>query len=164
VRRAAGESDSVERKESAVFKTIVWATDGSELADRALPIVTGIARAHRSKIVAIHADEILVGRLGGGPMLADEPEIVEKIERQVEDLRRAGFVAELKVIRGIDGVATMIAHAADESGASLIVVGTHSHGAFASAVLGSVARGLLHEAACPVLAVPPVRVREPALV
>ena len=47
--------------------------------------------------------------------------------------------------------------------ASLIVTGTHGHGGFASAVLGSVARGLLHESRCPVLAVPPSRVREPAL-
>ena len=146
-----------------MFKTIVWATDGSELADRALPIVTGIARAHRSKIVAIHANEVLVGRFGGNPLLADDPDLVEKIERQVEELRRAGFVAELRVVRGIDGIAPMIAHAADEAGASLIVVGTHGHGSLASAVLGSVARGLLHEATCPVLAVPPVRVREPAL-
>jgi nucleotide-binding universal stress UspA family protein len=147
-----------------MFRTIVWATDGSELADRALPIVTGIARAHRSKIVAVHADEVLLGRFGGHPLLADEPELVQKIERQVEDLRRAGFVAELRVVRGIEGMASMIAHTADEVGASLIVVGTHGHGAFASAMLGSVARGLLHEATCPVLAVPPVRVREPVLV
>ena len=34
-----------------MFKTIAWATDGSELADRALPIVTTIARAHGSRIV-----------------------------------------------------------------------------------------------------------------
>jgi nucleotide-binding universal stress UspA family protein len=147
-----------------MFKTIVWATDGSELADRALPIVTGLARAHRSKIVAVHATEILAGRFGGGPVLADDPELIDKIERQVEELRRAGFVAELRVVRGLDSQASLIAQAATEAGAGLIVLGTHGHGHIASALLGSVARGLLHEAACPVLAVPPVRVREPALV
>jgi nucleotide-binding universal stress UspA family protein len=144
-----------------MFKTIVWATDGSELADRALPFVTGLARAHRSKIVAVHANELLTGRLGGAPVLADEPETVDKIERQVEELRRSGFVAELRVVRGIDGTASMIAQAATEAEASLIVTGTHGHNSFASAMLGSVARGLLHEAPCPVLAVPPARVREP---
>ena len=147
-----------------MFKTIAWATDGSELADRALPIVTGIARAHGSRIVAIHANEAPAGRFGGYPAPAGYPELVEKIEGQVEDLLRAGLVAELRVVRGIDGVASMIAHAADAAGASLIVVGTHGHGGLASALLGSVARGLLHEASCPVLAVPPVHVREPALV
>jgi nucleotide-binding universal stress UspA family protein len=143
-----------------MFKTIVWATDGSELADRALPFVTGLARAHRSKIVAVHATEIMAGRFGGGPVLADDPELVGKIERQVEELRRAGFTAELRIVRGIDAVPAMIARAAAGADASLIVTGTHGHGGLASAIVGSVARGLLHEAQCPVLAIPPVRVRE----
>jgi len=147
-----------------MFKTIVWATDGSELADRALPFVSGLARAHRSKIVAIHANELLTGRYGGAPLLADEPDVIEKIERQVEELRRAGFVAELRVVRGIDGTAAMVAQAAAEADASLIVTGTHGHNSFASALLGSVARGLLHEASCPVLAIPPARVRDLAAV
>jgi len=138
-----------------MFKTIVWATDGSELADRALPVVTGLARAHRSKIVAVHATEILAGRFGGGPLLADDPELAGKIERQVEELRRAGFTADLRIVRGIDGVAAMIAHTAASVEASLIVLGTHGHNGFTAAFVGSVARGLLHEAECPVLAVPP---------
>lgn len=144
-----------------MFKTIVWATDGSELADRALPVAVDLARAHRAKIVALHANEVLVGRFGGYPAFADEDGLVEKIERQVADLRRSGFTAELRVVHGIDGIAAMLAHAASEADADLLVVGTHGHGGLASAVLGSVARGLLHEATCPVLAVPPVRTREP---
>jgi nucleotide-binding universal stress UspA family protein len=143
-----------------MFKTIVWATDGSELADRALPIVTGLARAHRSKIVAVHATEIMAGRFGGGPVLADDPDLVVKIERQVEELRRAGFTAELRIVRGIDAVPAMIARTAAGVDASLIVLGTHGHSGFTAAIVGSVARGLLHEAQCPVLAIPPARVRE----
>lgn len=146
-----------------MFKTIVWATDGSEHADRALPFVKGLARAHRSKIVAVHADEVLAGRFGGGSLYADDPELVKKIERQVEELREGGYTAELRVIRGVDGMATMIARAAKDADAELIVVGTHGHGGIAAALLGSVARGLLHEAECPVLAIPPVEVRELAL-
>ena len=143
-----------------MFKTIVWATDGSELADRALPVVTGLARAHRSKIVAVHATVIMAGRFGGGPVLADDPELVAKIERQVEELRRAGFTVELRIVRGIDAVPAMIARTAAGVDASLIVLGTHGHSGFTSVLVGSVARGLLHEAECPVLAVPPARVRE----
>jgi len=144
-----------------MFTTIVWATDGSETADRALPYVQGLARTHRSKIVAIHANEIMAGRFAGAAVLADDDELVAKIAGQVEELRRDGYTAELKVVRGIEGVAAMIARAAEDLDAELIVVGTHGHGAFVSAVVGSVARGLLHEAPCPVLAVPPAEVREP---
>jgi nucleotide-binding universal stress UspA family protein len=140
-----------------MFETIVWATDGSELADRALPYVKELARANGSRIVAVHANELLRGRFGGAPLLADEPDVREQIERQVEELRADGFDVELKVNSGTADIAELIAYSAAQADADLIVVGTHGHGGFKSAVLGSVARGLLHAASCPVLAIPPER-------
>ena len=138
-----------------MFETIVWATDGSELADRALLPVMDLARKHHAKIVAVHANEILKGRFGGAPMLSDEPDLVSKISGQVAELRELGIPAELKIVNGTHDVPELIAKAAREAEADLIVVGTHGWGGFRSAVLGSVARGLLHEAFCPVLSIPP---------
>lgn len=138
-----------------MFETIVWATDGSELADRALLPVMDLARKHHAKIVAVHANEILKGRFGGAPMLSDEPELVDKIEGQVAELRELGLPAELKIVNGTHAVPELIATAAREVEADLIVVGTHGWGGFRSTMLGSVARGLLHEAFCPVLSIPP---------
>jgi nucleotide-binding universal stress UspA family protein len=140
-----------------MFETIVWATDGSELADRALLPVIDLARKHHSKIVAVHANELLKGRFGGAPLLSDEPELVTKIKGQVAELREIGLPAELKVVNGTDDVPALIGKAAEEIDAGLIVVGTHGWGGFRSAVLGSVARGLLHTAHCPVLSIPPER-------
>jgi nucleotide-binding universal stress UspA family protein len=140
-----------------MFETIVWATDGSELADRALEQVTGLAKIHGSKIVAVHANELLRGRFGGAPMLADEPDLREKIEKQVAELRTQGFDAELEIRSGGSDITQLIAHAAQDVGADVIVVGTHGHGGIAAALLGSVARGLTHTAHCPVLVVPPPR-------
>ncbi|MBV8258174.1 MAG: universal stress protein [Actinobacteria bacterium] len=140
-----------------MFETIAWATDGSELADRALETVKSLARTHHSKIVAVHANELLRGRFGGAPMLADEPDIRGKIEKQVEDLRAAGFDAELEIRSGGSDIPLLIAHAAEDVGADLIVVGTHGHSGIAAALLGSVARGLTHYAHSPVLVVPPPR-------
>jgi nucleotide-binding universal stress UspA family protein len=77
-----------------MFETIVWATDGSKLADGALPIVTELARLHGSKIVAVHANELLSGRYGGAPMLADEQDLRAKVEQQVADLREGGLAAD----------------------------------------------------------------------
>ena len=144
-----------------MFETIVWATDGSELADRALPYVTELAKTHHAKIVAVHANELLHGRYGGAPVLADEPELRAKVEQQVLELREQGFDVELELPTGGHDVPVLIVKAAEAVGADVIVVGTHGHGPIASAVLGSVAKGLLHHAHCPVLAVPP-GVREPA--
>ena len=141
-----------------MFETIVWATDGSELADRALPVVTELARTHGSIIVAVHANEMLSGRFSGAPLLADEDDLRVKIERQVLELREAGFAAEFKVeTRVRQGVAELIVAAATEVEADLIVVGTHGRGVAASALLGSVAKDLLHLAPCPVLVVTPAR-------
>ena len=141
-----------------MFETIVWATDGSELADRALLHVMELARLHHAKIVAVHANELLYGRYGGAPLLADEPDLREKIEKQVMELRESGFDVELELPTGGSDVPALVAKAAEAVGADLIVVGTHGHGGIAAAVLGSVARGLLHTAHCPVLAIPPARV------
>ena len=140
---------------SGMFESIVWATDGSDLADGALEHVLELARANHSKIVAVHANELLVGRYGGAPLSADEPEMREKIAQQVEELRAAGFEAELEIRSGSHDVATLIARAADDVNAGLIVVGTHGHGGLAAALMGSVARGLCHHANQPVLVVPP---------
>ena len=141
-----------------MFETIVWATDGSEEADRALSLVTELARAHGSKVVAVHADEILVGRFGGAPVLADEEDIRVKIEKQVADLRDAGLSSDFVVETGVrHGVAELIVASAAKVDADLIVVGTHGHGGLAAALMGSVARGLCHQAHTPVLVVPPHR-------
>lgn len=146
-----------------MFETIVWATDGSELADRALEHVRGLAEVHGSKIVAVHANEVFVGRAAGAPVLADEPDIREKLGRQVEELCAAGFDARLDIRTGVAQVPTLVERAAEEVGADLIVVGTHGRSVLAAALLGSVARGLCHEARRPVLVVPPPeRAEQPA--
>ncbi|HET8823326.1 MAG TPA: universal stress protein [Thermoleophilaceae bacterium] len=138
-----------------MFETIAWATDGSELADNALEHVRKLAEIHGSRIVAVHADERLTGRFGGGPLYADEPGVRVKIAGQVDELRAAGFDAELEIRSGTRDVATLVEWVARDVEAELIVVGTHGRGVVASAVLGSVARRLCHTAQRPVLVVPP---------
>jgi nucleotide-binding universal stress UspA family protein len=138
-----------------MFETIVWATDGSELADGALEHVRKLAEIHGSKVVAVHANGLLTGRFGGSPILADEPDIREKIAGEVEELRREGIDAELEIRTGSDDFASLIARAADDVHGDLIVVGTHGHGGFVATMLGSVARSLCHTAHQPVLVVPP---------
>ena len=145
-----------------MFETIVWATDGSELANRALVPVMELARTHHSRIVAVHANEVLKGRFGAAPVLADEFDIADKIKEQVAELHDLGFDVEFEVANGTGDVPTLIARQAEKADADLIVVGTHGWGGFQAAVLGSVARGLLHTAKCPVLSIPPeVKVRVP---
>ena len=51
-------------------------------------------------------------------------------------------------------VDTLVA-VAEEEGVQLLVAGTHGHGRFRRALIGSVAMGLAQSAPCPVLIVPP---------
>jgi nucleotide-binding universal stress UspA family protein len=151
-RRAQSE---VDRKEYVMFKTVLWATDGSETAARALPYALGLAEPGKTKLVVAHAREIFVGRGGGYPLLADEGELREKIGRQVEEFRSGGFDATFIVRTCSAGhAARTIAEIAEEVGADLIVVGTHGYGRVAGLLIGSVTQGLLHEGVRPVLAIP----------
>jgi nucleotide-binding universal stress UspA family protein len=143
-----------------MFKTIVWATDGSELADSALDFVRDLARQDGSKIVAVHANELMSGRSSGYAALADEPELEEKIAKQIAELRSVGIDATLLIRTGTKGVATLIAEAAEEVDADLIVVATHGAGGFKTALMGSVARALCHTSKTPVLVIPPPRKTE----
>jgi len=140
-----------------MFETIVWATDGSELADGALEIVKDLAAIHDSKVVAVHVSELLPGRYGGAPIHADEPGLRDQIAGQVDELLAAGVDASFEVCMGSRDVATQIAQAAEDSDADLIVVGTHGRGVVTGALWGSVAKGLCHTSHRPVLVVPPAR-------
>ena len=139
-----------------MFKTILWATDGSATADRALPFAKSLADGGGKKLIAVHCRELLIGGRGSGyPVLADDDELQEKILGQVAEARAEGFDATLEVISsGPSGSAHVIADAAHEAGADVIVVGTRGHTPIAGLLIGSVTQRLLHLAPCPVLAVP----------
>jgi len=145
-----------------MFETVVWATDGSPAADRALPFAKQLL-APGGQLVAVHVRELLVGRAGGQPVYADADEIEARIREQVEELRREGLNVTLKLHTTFDvNAAHSIAKEATAARAELIVVATRGRGPLASAVLGSVTQTLLHDATFPVLAVPP-HVGEPAV-
>jgi len=139
-----------------MFKTILWATDGSATADRALPYAKSLAEGEGKKLIAVHCKELLIGgRASGYPVLADEEELQEKILHQVEEAKAEGFDATLEVITAAAaGAAHVIADAAREAGGDVIVVGTRGHAPVAGLLVGSVTQRLLHVAPCPVLAVP----------
>jgi nucleotide-binding universal stress UspA family protein len=141
-----------------MFKTILWATDGSDAADAALPYAKGLAEGEGHKLVVVHSKELLRGRAGGYPMYANEDELLAKIRRQADELRAEGLDVSLRIETGAaPGAAHMIAEAARSFGADVVVVGTRGHTAIGGLLLGSVTQRLLHVAPCPVLAVPALR-------
>jgi len=143
------------RKEIVMFKTIIWATDGSEDADRALPTALELTAEANGRLLVVHANERLGGRAGGAPLLADEADLQSELASKVNDLVGSGVNASFHVVSGLNtDPADLIADVAKEADADLIVVGTRGHGRVAGMLLGSVTQRLLHVAPCPVLAVP----------
>lgn len=139
-----------------MFETVLWATDGSELSDGALPIARDLAHAHGARLVVVHVNALLVGRGVPGPLLVDEREIEEKVRAQVQALRDEGLETVLRIEPAPTGsVAHAIARAARLFDADLVVVATHGYGALGTFFAGSVARGLVRESPCALLVVPP---------
>jgi nucleotide-binding universal stress UspA family protein len=138
-----------------MFETVIWATDGSAAADLGLPYATELASGAGAKLVVVHCKELLVGRAGGVPALADEPQIQGKIRAQVAGLQDASVDVSLRIVTAAASSAPhAIADVARDTAADVIVVGTRGHSALAGLLLGSVTQRLLHIAPCPVLAVP----------
>jgi nucleotide-binding universal stress UspA family protein len=143
-------------KGEIMFQTLIWATDGSETADRALPFVRSFA-APGAQVYAVHVREIMVGPGAAYPVYADEPDLQERIAGQVAELRAEGLDAHLRVLTAASGnAARQIADVARDVDAELILVGTRGYGRVAGLLLGSTTQGLLHAGVCPVLAVPPL--------
>lgn len=140
-----------------MFKRILWATDGSEAADLALPVVKDLALAHDARIVVFHSDLRMVAPHSFGyPVHVDEGELKDKIRRQSQELREAGFETDLDIVSAntIAGAAHDIVDAAERTGADLIVAGSRGHTLLGGLLLGSVTQRLLQIAGCPVMVVP----------
>ena len=139
-----------------MFKKIVWATDGSESAEKALPYAKSLAEEAGATLFVVHAVETYTGsRAAGLPLLVNEDELEEKVKSQIEELRSEGLRVESKFLRGL-GVraAHGIAEFAREIGADVIVAGTRGHTLLGGLLLGSVTQRLLQIAPCPVFVVP----------
>jgi nucleotide-binding universal stress UspA family protein len=140
------------------FESILWASDGSEHADRALRYARELAGVNGARLIAVHVKEINAGRTGVYPVQLDEDEVERKIQAQVKDLQDAGLAASYEQQAAAAGnAAHTLADAARELAADVIVMGTRGHAPIAGLLLGSVTQRLLHIAPCPVLAVPPER-------
>jgi nucleotide-binding universal stress UspA family protein len=139
------------------MKTIVIATDGSEAARDAVSFGVGLAIDQRADVALVHVVprfDVVPTIAFGMPSarthsIATKEQIVLEAASAVAAAR--GVVARTKLLEG-DVVDEIVAYA-DVVDADLIVLGSRGHGTFASAALGSVSQGVLHEARRPVLVV-----------
>jgi nucleotide-binding universal stress UspA family protein len=129
-------------------RRIVLATDGSAFADAATAAVAGIA-ANGSVPVTI------VSAIRDSFSDARAREADAAVARAKDALAKVGVAADTVVDRGQPD--EVIVRAATETGAELIVTGTHGRTGLGRIVLGSVTERVINSAQCAVLAVKPSR-------
>jgi len=141
-----------------MFKKVIWATDGSEHADRAMSTAVEVAKTDGAELHVVHViEKLLSGRASGMDAFANEDEVKAKVTRQTKAIaQETGLKTSTQMVVGMSNrIGDRIAEVGQDVGADLIVVGTRGHGAVGSLVLGGVTQRLLHVSHCPVLAVPP---------
>jgi nucleotide-binding universal stress UspA family protein len=140
-----------------MFKSIIWANDGSGPAATALPLIKEFGREGGATVTIVHVPEVAHG--SGAvfvPHRAEERDVRTHLEELATQLSGEGINASLQV-KGDVGTspAHEVAEVARSAGADLIVVGTRGHNPISGLLVGSVTNRLLHIAPCPVLVVPP---------
>jgi nucleotide-binding universal stress UspA family protein len=148
------------------MKRILIATDGSPAAQHAVEVGLELAKHEDAAVALVHVVPLtelasmngfgLVGHVPYEPTPADAAMLAEAVAAA----EREQLPTMSKLVRG-DAVSEIL-ETAEALDVDLIVVGSRGHGAVASALLGSVSRGVLSRAKRPVLVVRASEVREKA--
>lgn len=144
-----------------MFERVLVATDGSVFSNAALPFAADLARRYGAGVTVAHVLPDPAANLPIGPYMVDlareDAALRERAAGVLEDAVAAlGPNARPLLLQGRSRpVADVLADAARDERADLIVMSTHGRGGLARALLGSVAEAVLHRVKVPVLLVRP---------
>jgi nucleotide-binding universal stress UspA family protein len=129
-----------------MFKNILVALDGSELAEQAIPYVSQLARAFRSRVIVVGVASPTEPRSGGNRLYQIY------LDRMVADFADRKVLAVSRLVNG-DPYTEIIALAEKEK-TDLLSITTVGHGGLGPWKMGSVAEKIITTAEIPVLLVP----------
>jgi len=82
-----------------MFKTIMWATDGTENADRALPYARALAQEEGATLVVAHVVERYASHKPSGLAVhADEEQVEAKLKKLGAQLTDEGLRTDLRIV------------------------------------------------------------------
>lgn len=134
-----------------MFDRILLAVDGSEDSGKAVTMAGELASISKGEVVVFHVREKAAVRYGSFDVnLAEaDGDIADEIARELKEQGVSARSERHVAYHGHTG--KMIAEAAQENGADVIVMGSRGLSDLAGIFLGSVAHKVLHLSTCPVL-------------
>jgi len=138
------------------FKNILFATDFSPAAEKALPFAIEIARRYSAKLYAVHVAGPAVypyAPASDWPKLAEEDEIF-RVEAKKELEQKLQPLAHELIFR-TGKIWDTIAGLVREKQIDLLILGTRGKTGIEKALMGSIAEEIFRQALCPVLTVGP---------
>ena len=142
------------------MKTILAAIDFSEVTEGVVEHAVQLAKAFGSSLYLLHVEApepTFVGYEPGPQHERDHVARAIKEDRHAihelrDKLKEQGIDAHGLVIQG--PTVEKILEEARRLDASLVVVGSHGHGALHNLILGSVSEGVMRDTPCPTVVVP----------
>jgi nucleotide-binding universal stress UspA family protein len=142
-----------------MFERILFATDLTPASTPAFREAVGLASQNGAELIIAHAyhPPNMAQAEAVAPGVYDEWDRALRVEAEtrigplVEEAKKLGARVRTLIIAGAPGDA--IAEGAKDSGADLVVMGTHGRKGVSRLFLGSVAARVISTAPCPVLTV-----------
>jgi len=145
------------------IKKILFPVDLTKNSRRVVPYVRHFAEKFGASVYLIHVvrgpEEFSGFEMGATWFSSFEAEVRKGAESAIEKFieEEMAGVAPKEVTVAMGDVAEEITKYAGKIGADMIVMGTHGRKGLENIMFGSVARGVLKDATCPVLTVNPHR-------
>ena len=135
------------------LKTILYATDFSDLAANAFHAAFALARAHNARLILLYvkqAQETIQGEFGILPPEREQDD--DGILDRLGEMLPEGSPVEMERLVAHGMAADAIVQVAKDQHCDLIVMGTHGRKGLGRLFYGNVADSVIRAAPCPVLA------------
>ncbi len=152
--QAKRDDQSVQRSTRFAFRRILFATDLSTAAEKALPYALEITRRYGATLYVVHAITPAgypYAPVSAWPQLQEQEEQFRSQAAQRLEHRLEGIPHQTEFREG--RVLSVLRDVIKNQQIDLLIVGTHGRTGVDKAVLGSVAETIFREAPCPVLTV-----------
>jgi nucleotide-binding universal stress UspA family protein len=140
------------------MKTILVPIDFSDVSGKVVDTAATLAEAFGSRVILVHVAEPEPQFVGYDPgplsVAVTVAGDVQADRRRLEALKQKFGAIEVLALQVQGSSPDEILDLAQEHAATLIVMGSHGHGALYRLFVGSVTTAILKDAPCPVLIVP----------